>query len=280
VERHPYFDLWLHTDVELAHVLGSPLLGRETLHEWPLSCVQRLELQDGRSLIYKAQFAEGVETAFYAAARSPLLPWHQDLGEHGSTRHLLLECIQAPLLAELRLDEALGREHARCLDIALGKLDAGLPVYQDIGTRERWQAYQADALGKLEGLVRDGIFSEVSPAQLSGLRQWANSTSIQALFEHPARLAHADLSPENVFVTPEGYKLIDWQYPRRLPPGFDVAGLLLHLGLDPLPHVQPGLVQLVWFVRLAWFVECKLRLFPPGETYGREVRDLADQILA
>jgi hypothetical protein len=47
MQQHPHFDLWLHDDAELANVLGSPLRERTTIHEWPLSCVQRIRTIHG-----------------------------------------------------------------------------------------------------------------------------------------------------------------------------------------------------------------------------------------
>jgi hypothetical protein len=73
VHRHRHFDLWLDDDAELAALLGSAVVHRATLHEWPLSCVQRLRLADGRSLVYKVQGEPTVEPDFYARARSRLL---------------------------------------------------------------------------------------------------------------------------------------------------------------------------------------------------------------
>ncbi|MBI3960182.1 MAG: hypothetical protein HY328_15325 [Chloroflexi bacterium] len=48
--NHPYFDLLLHDDAELAAHLGDAIVERVTLHEWPLSCVQRLTTAQGRRL--------------------------------------------------------------------------------------------------------------------------------------------------------------------------------------------------------------------------------------
>ena len=45
MRTHPFFtDILMHTDDELAQALGVNIVQRETLHEWPLSCVQRLLL--------------------------------------------------------------------------------------------------------------------------------------------------------------------------------------------------------------------------------------------
>ena len=91
--RHPYFDLWMHDDEELVPLVQSDVLERVTLHEWPLSCVQRLTLADGRKLIYKAQFGPTVESQFYARARSGILPWAKTLHEADGYVCMLIEFI-------------------------------------------------------------------------------------------------------------------------------------------------------------------------------------------
>ncbi len=86
MHRHPYFDLMLHDDDELSALLGSRVVERTTLHEWPLSCVQRVTTADGTRIIYKAQAAPTIEPEFYAVARSPLLPRSAHGLPHGAAR--------------------------------------------------------------------------------------------------------------------------------------------------------------------------------------------------
>ncbi len=49
MHRHAYFDLWLHDDDELGPLVQGEIVERVTLHEWPLSSVQRLTLSGGRT---------------------------------------------------------------------------------------------------------------------------------------------------------------------------------------------------------------------------------------
>lgn len=55
MHRHRHFDLWLHDDEELVPLLQGQIAERVTLHEWPLSCVQRLTTAQGKKVIYKSQ---------------------------------------------------------------------------------------------------------------------------------------------------------------------------------------------------------------------------------
>ena len=280
MEKHPYFDLWLHSGAELEQLLSAQIIERETLHEWPLSCVQRLRLAGGTSWIYKAQFSEGVEAAFYAAARSPLLVKARPLGVYQNTTALLLEAVDAPLLEHSQPTPGEALAHALRLEAAIARIGGDLPVYMDLGSPTRWQAFALQTCAKLEGLVVDGRFVQVTQSGINALRSWATSADVLAAADQPA-FAHADLSGDNVLVAPgcaEGYRVIDWQYPRRLPAGYDRACLLDSLGFDPTPAVGPALTGVMRFVRLAWFTECQLRLFPQGN-YGAEAAELIGRIV-
>jgi len=280
MERHPYFDLWLHPTAELALLLGCEIIERTTLHEWPLSCVQMIRLDDGRRWIYKCQFHEGVEARFYECVRSPLLTGYRQLGEYDRTVSMFLEFIPAPRLCDLGLSQVEILDHGRRILAQIRDLEPGAPVYQDLGTWPLWQAYTADTLAKLDMLIGTGVFRLTRSPVLKDLARWAASPDLQQGIQSDPGLLHADLSGDNIFLTPDGYRVIDWQYPRRGPAGVDWACYLDGMGLDPLAYVPRAAVQVFWFIRLNWFVECKTRLFPPGEVYDRQVAALAERILA
>lgn len=135
MHRHRYFNLSdvlyprLHDDKELVSLIKSNVLERVTLHEWPLSCVQRLATSDGRKLIYKSHgcslsaFGPTVESEFYRmfsirrtfsirrkAMSGLLVPGetiHQRMSSIRSDRHvcMLFEFIQGPLLKDLNMSE-------------------------------------------------------------------------------------------------------------------------------------------------------------------------------
>ncbi|MDX6294973.1 MAG: hypothetical protein QOH50_4048 [Kribbellaceae bacterium] len=87
VQTHPVFtDIALHSDDELMQLLGSGIEERETIHAWPLSCVQQVWLANGRRLVYKSQLPPTVEPEFYQAASSALLADHRLLETLGDSR--------------------------------------------------------------------------------------------------------------------------------------------------------------------------------------------------
>lgn len=105
MDSHPFFDLRLHSDGELADLIGETLVERVTLHQWPLSCVQRIAGTSGKTRIYKAERGPTVEHRFYAQARSPLLPGARTVYEKDGYVCLLIEYVDAPHFDPARLSE-------------------------------------------------------------------------------------------------------------------------------------------------------------------------------
>src|SRR6266542_1143496 len=164
MQTHPFFtDILMHTDEELAETLGVEIVERETIHQWPLSCVQRLLLGDGRKLIYKSQLPPTVEPEFYESASSPLLPGHRLLEKLGACATMVFDWIEAPLLRdEARCDIELV-EHGRRVVGQIGKIAGQLPIYLDIGSADAWHSVGEEALEKLRTLIRDGRFGSIEP---------------------------------------------------------------------------------------------------------------------
>jgi aminoglycoside phosphotransferase (APT) family kinase protein len=94
------------------------------------------------------------------------------------------------------------------------------------------------------------------------LREWAASTTtLEAVTDHP-RLIHGDLKAGQVFVTPDGYRIIDWQRPMIGPPEVDLVSLLAAEGIDPRSYADPAIVRVFWFLLLHWAVKAQFELFP------------------
>ena len=290
MERHPYFDLWLHSTDELTAFLSNGVIERSTLHEWPLSCVQLLKLNDGSQLIYKSQLrATTVEPDFFktiqdesdkkAHAIYSLLPKAILVGYMQNSVAMFIEFIDAPRLEDQSLDEASIIEHGIQLQQVMEKLPSNLPVYTDISSTEKWIIMVSDTLSMLKGLIESEKFKLHTMAGVKALENFALSASVLAAFQRPIVLNHHDLGGDNVFLTPDGYKIIDWQRPVRGPIGLDLANYLTAMGIDPLQRVSPAILGVFQFLRLRWLVECKTHWFPPGEIYDRQVADLSEQIL-
>ena len=266
MQSHPHFpDLLFHTDAALADLLGIAIRERKTIHEWPLSLVQKLTLADGRALVYKSQLPPTVEPQFYAAASSPLLPAYQALGTLGTLGDcaiMTFDWIDAPLLRDEAYSTSALVNHGRRVIEQIGKIQGDLPVYLDMGSADKWMVECEFVLERLHTLIKDKRFTSVDDAGVSRVRAWAHSASVVETVASQSRLIHGDLTAEQIFVTPDGYRVIDWQRPMIAPPGIDLVALLLRQNIAPHPYVDPIAFRLYWFLHLRWAVVAQHDLFP------------------
>jgi hypothetical protein len=279
MQRHPYFDLWLHDDAELGVLLASPVVGRATLHEWPLSCVQRIRTADGRTRIYKVQAEPTVEPEFYSQAHSPLLVNAQIIRQASAPAALLLEDVTAPRFLDLQptLDQALGLGRALLREIA--HISGDLPAVADLRTEQQWRAYVAAMHADLCALVESGRFHLVDYQLIEHLMQTALAQPVLSVLCESPGYVHLDLSATNLFVLADGYRLIDWQRPIWGPTALDLASLLDSLHMELHPHLSSGVIQLFNLLRIGWLSQCARRWFPPGaDSYDRQIVQLAEKI--
>ena len=264
MHRHPQFDLWLHDDDELAAALGSAPTERTTIHEWPLSSVQRVRTADGRRHIYKVQAPPTIEREVYARARSPLLVKVRALQAEGTTVAMVMDEVEAPRLNDIRPAEADAVSIAWTLVRQVAEIEGGPPSMTKIHTEALWATYFSATLEDLSAFVADGTFHAVDTGLVQRLRGIAEGAPLLEAIRSPSGFVHADLKAENVLVLPDGFRVLDWQRPIHGPVALDVATLLISLGLDPLRHVPVGVVQLYHLLLIAWFTQSARRWLPGG----------------
>lgn len=283
---HPHFDLLLHSDEELRDLLGVHVAARETLHEWPLSCVQRIHLGGGQRWIYKASAGPTVEPEFYAAAVSPVLPKFRLLHRDARYACLLIEEAAGNRLDTLSLNEADGRHIAYELQRKIAAIQGDPPVYLELPDWESWTALMFGMVEDLKGLVESHRFEKTTPADVERLARAAASPTLReaytrALNRGEVGLVHHDLHSDNVFINPGSLKIIDWQRPIYGLTDIDRVLLLTSLGFDPRPVVHPGVCLAAELLHVHWFVEAAVTWFPPGvKTYDQTVAGIARNISA
>lgn len=279
MQRHPYFDLWLHDDDELAALVGSSVTRRTTIHEWPLSCVQRLECATGVTHIYKAQAPPTVEPAFYLHARSPLLVSAQVLpGDHGPAA-LLLEDVQAPCLSDLSLATPRVLAMVDGIPTQIAQIAGDLPATYDIRTSDQWIGYGRAISADLRALVEGGTFRQVNAAMIDQVEAHIQSSAVLTAINGPTGYVHGDLWAENVFVLADGYRVVDWQRPIWGPVALDRATLLESVGIDPAQHVSLGVLRLRRLLLIGWYAQVARHWFSAGAAwYDSEIAQLVKQL--
>jgi hypothetical protein len=273
--RHAYFDLWLHTNDELSAYLGLPIIERATLHEWPLSCVQRIVTADRHRRIYKTQAASTVEHTFYAAARSKLLV-KSDVVEYEPSI-MFLEFVDAPTPSNLSEPEAVQLANQALAEIR--RIEGDPPVWLDIGSAEKWRAAVSDVADTLRTLVAKGDFTRVNESAVERLENCALKSELLDAANIDPGLVHGDLYAENLFLLPDGaLKVIDWARPYRGPAELDRVTLMESFGV--VGSVDPVFVTMSNCLRIHWLAGCAERWFPPGiQTYDEQIADLIEKLI-
>jgi len=284
MEHHPYFDLLMHSNLELEELLHASILERITLHEWPLSCVQRITLSGNKTWIYKSQSSPTVEPEFYARTQSPLLIQTRPLFRDTRYACLLLEDLHAPRLDEVIRQESEALAYGYQLLAGIAEIKGSPPVFLDVSSWERWQAVMEGMVEDLNGLVRSGKFEQVNHESLRIILQAAGAPALRAVFDslpgQASKLVHHDLCAENVFLCDDGPRIIDWQRPIFGPPEIDLVLLMASLGFDPRNHVKPGIVWITDLLRIHWLTECTMCWFPAGvKTYDSTIFHIAQQCI-
>jgi hypothetical protein len=253
MHEHPLFpDLLVHDDPELGAALGGSIAQRTLVHEWPLTRTEDVRLTDGRRFAYKAQLPPTVEPEFYAQSTSPLLSPHRDLGRVGRTAFLATEWIVAPTLRGSGLSESEFVARAREVVRGIGAIGGNAPAFLDMSTPNALGEAVGITADRLAALIASGRFANIATDAPPRLASWGHAAALVDAATSNIQLTHGDLSPEEVFVTADGFRVIDWQRPVLGPTELDLVSLLRFRRIDPLRYVRPEVVQLSWFMLLHW----------------------------
>ncbi|MGD9723394.1 MAG: phosphotransferase [Pirellulales bacterium] len=279
MQRHAQFDLWWHDDQELAAALGSPIVRRLLLQQWPLSRVEIVECADGRKIVYKTQAAPTVEPQFYHHARSPLVVEAQSLDVPSGPPALLLRYVEAARLGDSPISPEAALAHADHVVDAIGQIDGDLPAVLDLRPAAAWNHCAASILADLQTLADGAQHPAIGPALVARVEHCGRGALIDQALTTPMGYVHGDLLASNVLVQDGEYRVLDWQRPFWGSVELDRAALLGSLGVDPRQHVAPGVLQLQRLLAIGWFAAQAVRWFPPGaDWFAAELARVAAQL--
>jgi hypothetical protein len=252
------------SDGQLADALGTGVVERTEVHRWPLSSVQRLRLEDGTVLAYKAQLQPSVETAFYAAARSPLLLPAWVLAQ-GPCSHLILPWVSRPSLAQQDLSAAALVETVGSLARQIAAIEGDLPTYLDLASPAGIHAIVDSVVAMASVLVGDGRLPSLTADDLAFVSAWIDRPDVMDALIANRTFANGDLSADQIFLPGAGswqHTVIDWQRPVWATAGLDVVCVLVDGGHDPAGYVDWPAIGAYWLQRLHWAVLAQYDFFP------------------
>lgn len=267
--------LVLCDDATLGSMVDDVVVRRDTVAAWPLSWTQKVTLSSGRAFAYKAMLPPLIESDFYAAATSALLPGHRHVGTFDGCDNILIEWIDSPSLADAGIGESDMLTRAIAVVKEIGGMPQDLPVYLDVGTPEKWSSEVTATVHRLRQLNSDGWFSRSIAGVVDNVESWALSGQVLDEVAATSRLVHRDLKPAHVFPVDDGYRVIDWQVPAIAPGNVDLVLLLEAAGIDSFPHVDRNTYGIASFLNLRWAVVAQHDFFPgfTGPLFRRWTRD-------
>lgn len=234
--------------------------------------------ESGRRWVYKVQAGPTCEPEFYLNAHSPLLPAASILLRTSAQACLLLEYLDFPHLDQRLITPETIAHIGKNISLAIQQIQGNLPAMLDLRRLTAWEMLVQRVLKGLRSLLDQGVFTHIALQDLERLQDWVDSPSMTNLLQGESGYLHTDLSAGNIFITPNGYRVIDWQRPIWGPAGLDPARLSLSFGMELFPNPCADLSD---FLDIDWFVQCALQWFPPGvKTYDKQCSDRLKRIFS
>ena len=192
---------------------------------------------------------------------------------------MLLEFIEGTLIEELDLSEEEVVRIGRTVLAQITKMAGTRPYWFDVSDQEKWKTFIQALLDDLKKLIDRGKFTRTNRTTVHNLEHWAFSKSVLAAICSQSGYVHHDFTGDNLFVLPNGYRVIDWQRPIWGPIDLDMVSLLMSLGFDPVKYVEEGTIQVMHFLSIHWFTQCAARWFPEGaDHYDEQIVQITAQI--
>ena len=278
---HPHpsenVDLLIHDDQELSEILQSPILSRETLHEWPLSHVEKITLPN-QTLVYKARRSWTAELDFHRAHMQnhtphirSLVAWRSRLPYHW----LWLEYIEGIPMQPMAYDEAQATGAALLPQIAALEVP-GLPYRHNLSATGL-PAFVDTMASRMGSLYSQGYFHQTTPQLINAFTTYLDHETVFRVASAPCGLLHGDFKPDNVLVQPDGSpSIIDWESIAYGPAQVDMCAWLAMQGHDPVPVYGIGAEILRLAHEAYHLVDCACHWLPFYGFFDKQVSTIIE----
>lgn len=278
--KHPYFDLEILEDAEISAVIGHHIRTRETLAQWPLSCVEKISADDGTAWILKSNHEPcDIEGHFYSAVSHPNIIKPTHIKTNSPYQTIIYPFVEAIPFSMVNLNKKRDTV-AYFRDDFLPRLESiyqpGLPVYLKIDTEDTFlHAFRTMGL-KLSQLVKSNKLSKVNSKDLELLSLIIESEIALIIATANVGLNHGDFSVDNIiFTKSQDFIFLDWQRPIYGSNFIDEYSFVKSRNFDPDPSAKlmGGLVQIYWLT------DCSVNWYPAGiPTYDGQIKGLLSDV--
>ena len=206
--KKEFLDVWVHDDGKLEELLKKKINKREKLHQWPLSYVEKITLEDDTRVVYKSQHsAASVEKEFYSNIKMPFLtsPIYTETFENCDI--LILPYLDYPVFGKTP-ESDWDRVITEINDMIQGC--SGMPVFFDLSSVEKVMQI-IDNVGVI-------FHDKIEYQDFMTLKNQIPRLIDVCYNTGKIGYVHGDLNPSNVLI--ENGKpryILDWQRPMIAP---------------------------------------------------------------
>jgi len=275
--KHPYFDLMVPTDQLLLSRVGLLVQERNTCHEWPLSCVERIVFAGGITKYCKSMRSPSMEVEVYTNLTSPVLVPHLVVSKNGPYSTLLLDAFPGQRLSREHLHERGLSELIESLRAHITSPPGKLPIFVDLSSASQVQEHLDVMLTSLHRRFGAETATSIDPSLLRVAQECAHSEPIRDAFIQGIVYSNGDLSADNIVVAGREILVIDWQFPRLASLNVELVNLYTSLGIDPLSRLSKAEVAAGLLCKVRWFAECADRWLTHCQ-YQDQITELLKQL--
>jgi len=127
-------------------------------------------------------------------------------------------------------------------------------------------------------LVDQDKFELVSHDTVHTLDRCARSPEVAEAASVSPGLVHGDFGDDNLFVLPDGYRVIDWQRPMRGPTHLNFPGFRDRQAADAPQSLRNGLFVISEFLGVNWLTQCKKRWITDATSYDALIARCAEEL--
>jgi hypothetical protein len=263
----------LPSDQTLERHVRASVMSRSVCHEWPLSCVERIVFDGGQEKYCKTTRAPSREIAAYRSLQSPLLVRAMIIAESEDSSTILLDGFPGKRLTK-EFVERDGLSNFICaLKRGLSNMQGVGPVFVDLSTVEKANTEMRKMLDRLRRRFGEGAPRRIDSDLLQIAELCATSPQVQASFVQDAIYSNGDLSADNILVSDNEMRIIDWQFPRLASFDVECVNLFISLGLDPRGILPDSVVAAALLCKIRWLAECA-DVWLTGCDYQEEISSL------
>ena len=283
MHKHPYFDLLLLDESELAHHFKQNIINRQIVQEWPLSAIEKLTLQDGTIWMLKSVHEPlTIEGRFYQQVNHTFLPATVILYDEHPYQSFAYRKIKGshPTLQQLGIDATLLLMD-RLIQMIRSLSQGNLPHRLDISTPQAFQRQFNHLIKKLHELIQQCPDGHLSSQDCATLLPIINDQNLIRSLTADSAYVHGDLSKDNILIAPDGsLHIIDWQRMIYGSPLLDCYTFLSSMGVHPEDHLPPQAGIIACLERIDWFTDTALYWYPAfQEGYTASIAELIQNLL-